>query len=47
MFADSLHLYPGPIGVYHFVAASFMLGFAHLMPSSTEMVSAYPPFVQH
>lgn len=39
--ADSRHLYPGPTGVYNFVAASLMLGFAHLMPSSTETGSAH------
>lgn len=40
MVADSLHLYPGPTGIYHFVAASFMLGLAHLTPSSTEMIAS-------
>lgn len=47
MVADSLHLYLGPTGVYNFVAAPFMLGFAHLIPSSAELASVYPPLVQH
>lgn len=46
MDANSLHLYPGPRGIYNFVAASSMLGSAHLMPSSTERLSAHPPPVQ-
>ena len=37
MVADSLHLYPGPTDIYNFVAASFMLGFVHLLLSSAEM----------
>lgn len=47
MVANSLNLYPGPVGIYNFVAASFTLAFAHLMSSSTEMASAPPPLVWH
>jgi hypothetical protein len=45
--ANSLDLCPGPAGVCKVVSASFMLGFAHLMLSSTDMVPAHSPLAQH